>query len=224
MPGTATGSWFPSGFHGNFRSHCRNDVYQEYREEARPPPPNTFLARQKEHPMKHIFSRHDNRNIFPSSVFSFENGMGKRRTHRMGESYNFIQWIPLEDKKRPLISTYRTDFWKNDDVMDSTVPQLLVPRLHLISTASHQHTTYRQMMRSQWSPEIITTEKINNRGIHQATARDMSCPGHSASPGVARMAHRARSAPVKQLTVSDCLVWPTQEAMTQNETQNSETA
>ncbi|KAM4722761.1 ciliary microtubule inner protein 7 [Rhinophrynus dorsalis] len=216
MPQAVTGSWFPTGFHGHFRSHVRNDVHQEFRKQARPEPPQAFLQRMKEHPTKHIFSKHDNRQIFPSSVFSFENDMGKRKIIKSRESFNFIHWAPLEEelkRQRPLLSTYRTDFWEINDRKERNTPQILVPRLNRLSSAScPRSTAHRNLLRIQPPRQSITIENFNTQTPQQPKSNNMSNVhnyGHfqSTSTGL----QRAWSAPQKRLTVSDCLVWPTPE-------------
>uniref|UniRef100_A0A8C5QVW3 Domain of unknown function with conserved HDNR motif domain-containing protein n=1 Tax=Leptobrachium leishanense TaxID=445787 RepID=A0A8C5QVW3_9ANUR len=213
MPGAVTGSWFPSGFHGNFRGHLRNDFYQEYRKEATPQPPHAFLQRMKEAPMKHAFSQHDNRHIFPNSVFSFENGMGRKRLCKTGESISFIHWTSPEELtgQRPLISTYRKDFWTRSDKSDLVVPQLLVPRFRRLSASLHpENTTYRQMVNPT---QFVTIERVQ--------LRDRACSFVNGSKDEAKMTRRGLSAPVKLMTVSDCLVWPTCENPTQNKFHSS---
>ncbi|KAM4022521.1 ciliary microtubule inner protein 7 isoform 3-T4 [Anomaloglossus baeobatrachus] len=171
--------------------------------EAKPPPPKAFTQRIREQPTKHIFSRHDNRHIFPSSVFSFENGLGKKKLLKYRESYNFTHWTPLDaelKRQRPLISTYQTDFWRKDGETGKVVPQILVPRVSRATSASCSGltTTYRHMLRScgdlQASQNSITTDitLISNKT-------------RAGTSGVSLL--RAMSAPYKRLTVSDCLVW-----------------
>ncbi|XP_040214526.1 uncharacterized protein C3orf84 homolog [Rana temporaria] len=216
MPVTVTGSWFPSGFHGHFRSHMRNDICQEYRTAARPPPPKAFAQRIKENPVKHTFSRHDNRHIFPSSVFSFENGMGKKKLLQHRESYNFIYWKPMEEelkRQRPLTSTYRTDFWRLDGDPGSA-PQLLVPRMNRATSASYSEvTTYRDMMRSH---------------VHLKTSEPPALTDGPPIPNPTRAGteglslRRAQSAPYNRLSVSDCLVWRVPETAKQESAQNIE--
>ncbi|XP_044158209.1 uncharacterized protein C3orf84 homolog [Bufo gargarizans] len=218
MPAAITGSWFPSGFHGHFRSHIRNDVCQDYRMEARPPPPKAFTQRIKEQPTKHIFSRHDNRHIFPSSVFSFENGLGKKKLLRYRESYNFTHWTPLEEelkRQRPLTSTYRTDFWRKDEETGKVVPQILVPRFNRATSASCSGltTTYRHMLGSHGnlpaSQNVITT--------------DITLISNSGRTGAAGLSlQRAKSAPYKSLTVSDCLIWRTPDSVKKESNQTIE--
>ncbi|XP_077307761.1 ciliary microtubule inner protein 7 isoform X3 [Lithobates pipiens] len=170
-----------------------------------------------ENPAKHTFSRHDNRHIFPSSVFSFENGMGKKKLLQHRDSYNFIYWKPMEEelkRQRPLTSTYRTDFWRVDDDPGSA-PQLLVPRMNRATAASYSEvTTYRDMMRSHANlktsehsaltggPEISNNIRVGTEGISL---------------------RRAKSAPYNRLTVSDCLVWRVPETSKQESVQNIET-
>ncbi|XP_072276749.1 ciliary microtubule inner protein 7 [Pyxicephalus adspersus] len=217
MPAAITGSWFPSGFHGHFRSHIRNDICQEYRMAARPLPPKAFAQRIKETPNKHIFSRHDNRHIFPSSVFSFENGLGKKKLLQHRESCNFIYWKPLEEelkKQRPPISTYRTDFWRLDD-NSGNAPQLLVPRLNRATSASCFVTTYRDMMRSHSNLKSSEHSALtNNQQILNNTRAE--------TEGVSLK--RAKSAPFNRLTVSDCLVWRVPETKNQQSMQNIATS
>ncbi|XP_075688525.1 ciliary microtubule inner protein 7 [Rhinoderma darwinii] len=205
MPEAITGSWYPSGFHGHSRSHIRNDICQEYRMEAKPPPPKAFTQRITEHPTKHIFSRHDNRHIFLSSVFSFENGLGKKKLLKHRESHNFTHWRPLEEelkRQRPLISTYRTDFWRKDDETGKVVPQILVPRMTRATSASCSGltTTYRHMLRSH----------VNIQSSPNSTTTDTALISNNSRAGSAALSlQRAMSAPYKRLTVSDCLVWRT---------------
>ncbi|XP_077307760.1 ciliary microtubule inner protein 7 isoform X2 [Lithobates pipiens] len=160
MPVTVTGSWFPSGFHGHFRSHMRNDICQEYRMAARPPPPKAFAQRIK--------------------------GMGKKKLLQHRDSYNFIYWKPMEEelkRQRPLTSTYRTDFWRVDDDPGSA-PQLLVPRMNRATAASYSEvTTYRDMMRSHANlktsehsaltggPEISNNIRVGTEGISLRRAK-----------------------------------------------------
>ncbi|KAM4022520.1 ciliary microtubule inner protein 7 isoform 2-T2 [Anomaloglossus baeobatrachus] len=177
MPEAITGSWFPSGFHGHSRSHIRNDIYQEYRMEAKPPPPKAFTQRIR--------------------------GLGKKKLLKYRESYNFTHWTPLDaelKRQRPLISTYQTDFWRKDGETGKVVPQILVPRVSRATSASCSGltTTYRHMLRScgdlQASQNSITTDitLISNKT-------------RAGTSGVSLL--RAMSAPYKRLTVSDCLVW-----------------
>ncbi|XP_018431585.1 PREDICTED: uncharacterized protein C3orf84 homolog [Nanorana parkeri] len=197
MPTAMTGSWFPSGFHGHYRSHLRNDICQEYRMEARPPPPKAFAQRIKDNPTKHTFSKHDNRNSFPNCVFTFDNGLGKKKLLQQRESHNFTYWKPLEEelrRQRPLISTYQTEFWRVDDVPRRS-PQLLVPRLTASCSAV---TTYRDMRKSH----------ANLKSSEHSALTDVPQISNNTRAGTEEISlRRAKSAPYNRLTVSDCLVW-----------------
>ncbi|XP_071983824.1 ciliary microtubule inner protein 7 isoform X2 [Engystomops pustulosus] len=186
--------------------------------EARPPPPKAFTQRITEHPTKHIFSRHDNRHVFPSSVFSFENGLGKKKLLKHRESYNFTRWAPLEEdlrRQRPLISTYRTDFWRKDEESGKVAPQILVPRLTRATSASCSDltTTYRHMLRSH----------SNRQASQSATVTEITPISTNSRTGVTGLSsQRAMSAPYKRLTVSDCLVWRTPDTVTTEGSQTTE--
>ncbi|XP_067908044.1 uncharacterized protein [Heterodontus francisci] len=73
MAGAITGSWFPTGFHGHARSKSRNDIFQEYRQQAKPPPPEKLIKRLRESPLKHNFSKHDSQRVFHNSATYMEN-------------------------------------------------------------------------------------------------------------------------------------------------------
>ncbi|GFR75708.1 hypothetical protein ElyMa_002195100 [Elysia marginata] len=60
----STGSWFPSGYYGHYRSKTRTDFVNEYRQLAKPQPPRRFIHRSSQPVVSHLFSTHDNRNSF----------------------------------------------------------------------------------------------------------------------------------------------------------------
>ncbi|KAE8612360.1 hypothetical protein XENTR_v10012829 [Xenopus tropicalis] len=214
MPGVASGSWFPTGFHGHFRSHMRNDIYQEYRREARPEPPHVFEKRIKEQPTNHIFSRHDNRHIFPSSVYVFENGMGKKKMLNARESYNVLRWVPLEknlEMQTPLLSTYRMDFWEHGPTTEK-MPQLIVPRLS--STSYPGIKINRQLFWSPQSRQNLAIDRTHSKVPEQPTLKD-SIPKTAHSRTSSSSLRRIVSSPCKRLTVSDCLNWHSQENINQ---------
>ncbi|XP_064633026.1 uncharacterized protein LOC135491226 isoform X2 [Lineus longissimus] len=92
-----SGSWFPSGFHGHFRSKSRNDFICEYRQLAKPQPPKKFLRRAQENPGRHLFSRHDNRHSFLTDALYFEEGLGRRRIQNDNFAYqrDLLSWRPV---------------------------------------------------------------------------------------------------------------------------------
>ncbi|XP_048403398.1 uncharacterized protein C3orf84-like isoform X4 [Stegostoma tigrinum] len=119
MAGAITGSWFPTGFHGHARSKSRNDVFQEYRQRAKPPPPEKLINRLRENPLKHNFSKHDSRQVFHDSATYLENSNAISRAktafgRRSEFKKDFMSWIPIQTDSQqqwPLISTYKADFW-----------------------------------------------------------------------------------------------------------------
>ncbi|XP_022299315.2 ciliary microtubule inner protein 7-like [Crassostrea virginica] len=123
------GSWFPSGYYGHFRSKTRNDFVCEYRQLAKPQPPNKFLNRSKQPTARHVFSNHDNRESFLNDALYFEQGLGRKRAPNKAYSFkqDFITWMPereyIQKTQRPLVSTYKTDFKTSQKV-----PQIFVQK------------------------------------------------------------------------------------------------
>ncbi|XP_071784316.1 uncharacterized protein [Asterias amurensis] len=124
------GSWFPSGYYGHFRSKSRNDFVNEYRQQAKPSPPEKFTRKLTARPTLHHFSHHDNRFSFLNTVTSFQDGLGKKKVQhqRTGKfTPDFISWVPHKREIReagPVSSVYRETYRNSDK---SRVPQVLVP-------------------------------------------------------------------------------------------------
>ncbi|XP_022098873.1 uncharacterized protein LOC110983705 [Acanthaster planci] len=124
------GSWFPTGYYGHFRSKSRNDFVNEYRQQAKPSPPEKFCRKLQTRPTAHQFSHHDNRFSFLNTVTSFQDGLGKKKVHhqRTGKFQpDFIAWIPHAKEIKeggPVVSVYRETF-RNSEA--NRVPQILVP-------------------------------------------------------------------------------------------------
>ncbi|KAJ8301092.1 hypothetical protein KUTeg_020079 [Tegillarca granosa] len=122
------GSWFPTGYHGHFRSKSENDFVCEYRQLAKPIPPKRFLNRSRQPSARHVFSHHDNREAFRNDAILFTQGLGKKRTPGKAYSFNadFITWMPEKEyieRSRPLISSYKIDYRQN-----IIQPQIIVKR------------------------------------------------------------------------------------------------
>ncbi|XP_064422511.1 uncharacterized protein C3orf84-like [Latimeria chalumnae] len=174
MQSAATGTWFPSGFHGSFLSKFRNDFVQEYRRTAKPHPPDKFIQRLKEDPKKHIFSHHDNRHAFPSNVFNFGKGFGRRKVKNSPKqtgicNRDLITWVPLQEeltRQRPPISTYRADFWSPNS--PRKFPQPLVSHttrttmgmLPLLTTYQYYHNS--DQLNPNFSADILTAQIHRN--------------------------------------------------------------
>jgi hypothetical protein len=125
------GSWFPSGYYGHFRSKSRNDFVNEYRQQAKPSPPEKFVKKLQTRPTTHQFSHHDNRFSFLNTVTSFQDGLGKKKVQhqRTGKfTPDFIAWVPHKKDIReagPVVSVYRETFRRDEP--STKVPQILVP-------------------------------------------------------------------------------------------------
>lgn len=133
------GSWFSSGYYGHFRSKSRNDFVCEYRQLAKPVPPNRFLNRAKQPTARHVFSHHDNRESFLDSALYFEQGLGRKRVPNATYNFkqDFITWMPEKEyveRSRPVVSTYRVDFkYKSNGrqvpvAVPVPVPQIIIKR------------------------------------------------------------------------------------------------
>ncbi|XP_074645174.1 ciliary microtubule inner protein 7-like [Tubulanus polymorphus] len=112
-----TGTWFPSGYHGHFRSKSRNDFVNEYRQLAKPPPPQRFLRRTQEIAGRHVFSRHDNRQSFLNDALIFEEGLGRRRVKNTTykAQQDLMTWMPAKkelDRSGPHPTTYQVTYYK----------------------------------------------------------------------------------------------------------------
>jgi len=111
----SVGSWFPSGYHGHYRSRVRTDYVNEYRQLAKPQPPMRFIHRSSQPSATHKFSLHDNRNSNMSDASYFAQGLGKKRHPDRSSTFDpdFMAWTPNRHRHntgRPLTSTYRRDF------------------------------------------------------------------------------------------------------------------
>lgn len=111
------GTWFPSGFHGHFRSKSRSEFTIPYRHRAKPCPPEKFMNYAKERSNRHLFSRHDNRHAH-SDMGDLETyfgmGMGKRKYVQPGQTQHtrstrdLLTWRGNEPGD--LNSTYRSQY------------------------------------------------------------------------------------------------------------------
>ncbi|KAL8563765.1 hypothetical protein ACOMHN_058280 [Nucella lapillus] len=184
------GSWFPSGYYGHFRSKSRNDFVCEYRQLAKPPPPDKFLRRSREPCNRHVFSTHDNRNSFMTDALYFEQGLGRKRSPQKAYSFkpDFYTWMPIKEqieRARPEVSTYQLDFAK------SGVKQILVKRPKT-SFEGTPTTTYRYV-HGQEAPNREEISSMANSAV-QLTAHNRL--------------HRAKTArPACRDTVASCLTW-----------------
>ncbi|KAK3103792.1 hypothetical protein FSP39_021933 [Pinctada imbricata] len=187
------GSWFPSGYHGHFRSKSRLDFVCEYRQLAKPQPPKRFLNRSKQPTGRHVFSNHDNRESFLNDALYFEQGLGRKRNPNRAYSFkqDFITWMPereyVNSTLRPLTSTYKNDFKKNG------VPQIYVTKPKT-SFDGVDTTSYRYAHGSETAnPHRTVINAMNNDALNLS---------------LLNRKNRAMSAkmPVRE-SVASCMFW-----------------
>ncbi|CAN0046555.1 unnamed protein product [Lampetra fluviatilis] len=196
MASDTTGSWFPTGFHGHFRSRSRNDMDQTFRLAARPTPPLAF-ARRLQHPRNgahtHPFSCHDNRHAGLGSVGYFQTGLGRKRVRTplalSAGVYNgeLVAWAgSAGHEERPLASTYRLDFpgarpprpaslppaFTSSSSPFLLLPQLIAPRAALTRLPTAGQSTAR-------SSRFTTLCLPENRGARYTTTAGLA---HVAPP------------------------------------------
>ncbi|XP_048403397.1 uncharacterized protein LOC125460237 isoform X3 [Stegostoma tigrinum] len=214
---------FPTGFHGHARSKSRNDVFQEYRQRAKPPPPEKLINRLRENPLKHNFSKHDSRQVFHDSATYLENSNAISRAktafgRRSEFKKDFMSWIPIQTDSQqqwPLISTYKADFWhhRNPQSTKVMIPQLLIPRGQPLITAVYprseiMQTTYRQFYsHCQPNPNIYTNVFT---GQVQSTPMEKEATFVYVNPKPKPASGKCRARPLLSQcsTVADCLFWP----------------
>ncbi|XP_069793279.1 uncharacterized protein C3orf84-like [Narcine bancroftii] len=230
MAEAMTGSWFPTGFHGHARNKSRNDLFQEYRLKAKPAPPEKLIKRLQESPLKHNFSKHDSRLVFYDGATYIENNKGKSRSKSaFGRSSEFkkdlISWVPTQtdgQQQWPLISTYQADFWchRNPQSAAVTIPQLLVPRVRQLITATHprseiMQTTYRQFYgHCQPNPNVHTnvyTGEVQSMPLEKEATFVYINP----KPKLANSRWIPRPSLSEGYTVADCLSWYAPQQMEQ---------
>ncbi|XP_046568450.1 uncharacterized protein LOC124276843 [Haliotis rubra] len=191
MASEIAGSWFPSGYYGHFRSKSRNDFVCEYRQLAKPQPPEKFYKRAKQPITRHVFSHHDNRHSFLNNALYFEEGLGRKRV--TNSTYNFkpefISWMPEREyvaRMRPLASTYKIDF-----MPERQSHQLIVKRPQT-SFEGVATTTYRYAHGNE-SPNRDCINAMNNQALMLST--------HSK-----RLRSKSARPQVRE-TVASCLSW-----------------
>uniref|UniRef100_M3XH37 Uncharacterized protein n=1 Tax=Latimeria chalumnae TaxID=7897 RepID=M3XH37_LATCH len=123
---------------------------------------------------------------------------------------DLIAWAPLQEelsRQRPLISTYRADFWPQKT--PTAIPQLLVPRpIQPVLGTLPLRTTYRHTYSHCQPSPSISTDMLTGQVVSNPVQKEITFAyvnGRSEQP--MRRLMRAQSAPSLRLTVSDCLSW-----------------
>jgi len=197
----AIGTWFPSGFHGHFRSKSRLDFLNEYRHLAKPIPPQKFIRRAQARLADHTFSKHDNRNSFMNDALYFEQGLGKRRLENQSTRFhpNLLSWrmnkqpYPTASREAPLASTYRVDF---RGARSTPHQQTIVTRPKTsFDEAMPMTTSYR-----------YSHDKDNP---NQKQLNAMSNQSFTGSMATSSRKLRVASAPLYRESVASCMSWST---------------
>ncbi|XP_051777131.1 uncharacterized protein C3orf84-like [Erpetoichthys calabaricus] len=218
MTGDITGSWFPSGYYGHFRSKSRNDYLQEYRLAARPTPPEKLVQRLKDNPRKHSFSAHDNRHVFQTNAHYFESGLGRKKVKSsVAQSSRFnptlISWMPLKlelSGTGPLFSTYRNDFHNSSSAglsLQNSSQHTVMP---ILSPSESYNTTYQHAYSHCQPNSKIQTNMLTGRVSSESLVREATYSYFNGKPEPSfSNPRRPKSTPLVTLSVSDCLKWHT---------------
>lgn len=112
------GSWHNRGFHGHSRSKSRIEFSNLYRQSAKPRPPTQFRERQRDNAFSHVFSKHDNKQIFLNDPMLFGSGSyGKKKIDSVNKSKwkpDFVSWNDSTLIKKS--SVYQNDFCQMDNI------------------------------------------------------------------------------------------------------------
>ncbi|CAG5120631.1 unnamed protein product, partial [Candidula unifasciata] len=157
------GSWFPTGYYGHHRMRNRPDFINEYRHLAKPQPPDAFLHRSSQPTSSHVFSYHDNRNLFPNDVSIFGQGQGRKKHPERSECFRSgTMWsshVSHSNSGRPLTSSYKQDFR-----MEEPNIQMLVKR-PLTSFDGPPATTMYRTVHGTDSPNCHFINAMSNESL-----------------------------------------------------------
>jgi len=152
------GSWFPTGYHGHFRSKSRQEFTIPYREKAKPPPPTKFLNRSSARSTDHLFSRHDNRNVHSSTMgdleMHFSHGLGRRKPNagaaqRYKDTSALLRW-----SSEPLFSPASS---YQDDFISQSLPQTRITNeMEPVHTRRTYNLKRRQLRQTTKSAPLRT--------------------------------------------------------------------
>jgi len=211
MATDVVGSWFPSGYHGHFRNKSRTTVVNEYRQKARPNPPEIFHRRFREIRAKNPFTSHDNRTALILDAMSFGEGVGKKRVDsKFASRYqpDFFNWAGDRGLDQGYISVNQITY---NGGSPSPSRKVFMPEPSgEKSSLTNPNSTYRLSYghtpvnsRFHFTP-AATAQVKPNMELPPMTARQLN-PKPSSDPKLAKM--RTKSAPPKSSTVQDCLIW-----------------
>lgn len=222
MASEVIGTWYPSGYHGHYRSRTRTDVLNEYRQKAKPVPPEIFHRRLKDIRLRNPFTSHDNKSALILDASGFGQGVGKKKVDtRCSSKYQpeFFAWVPerhLPDTHQ-LMSVNQVSYTGGSPI----------PRRKVLLSASKEtkeqedvpNSTYRVTYGSckttpstrfgvtpSATPQVAVSFSAAPPDLPPMTANQL---GGNRTSKVATVQARSRtkSAPVRSLSVQDCMIW-----------------
>ncbi|CAL1545146.1 unnamed protein product [Lymnaea stagnalis] len=186
----AVGSWFPTGYYGHYRSRTRTDFVNEYRQLAKPQPPQRFIFRASQPASSHLFSLHDNRNSAITDASYFAQGLGRKRHPEKSGQFDpsLIAWCKNNGNNvgRPLTSTYRQDFRLEEPLVQKLVKR---PKTSFDGPLT---TTYRTVHGTD-APNRDLINAMNNEAL-MLTTHHRQCQAKQKVSG-------------RRETVASCLSW-----------------
>jgi hypothetical protein len=147
-------------------------------------PPEKFRIRQRDDVLKHVFSKHDNKQIFLNDPLLFGTGFGKRKIDNKNKSKwnpEFIAWSDDTGKDRLKKTMYQNDFCHL-----SIQPKLLSNRKSIENRSV-----------SVYACNFTNTDSMNQqlKEIREDTFRRFSNK------------NRSKSCIGERVNVASCLVW-----------------
>ncbi|XP_075241817.1 uncharacterized protein LOC142336784 [Convolutriloba macropyga] len=210
MATDVVGSWFPSGYHGHFRNRSRTTVTNEFRQKARPTPPEVFSRRFREIRLRNPFTSHDNKSALILDATGFGQGVGKKRIETPCASRyqpDFFTWAGERSVNQGYISVNQTTY---NGGSPSPSRKVFMPESQSGDNTSSAKldSTYRlsygtRPLNSRFHFTPAATSQVKPMELPPMTARQLN----PKQPELKLAKMRTRSAPPKSSSVQDCLTW-----------------
>lgn len=140
--------------------------------------------RQRDDAYKHVFSNHDNKQIFLNDPTLFGSGIGKKKIDSKYKSRwnpEFISWSESSERDRFKKTIYQNDFCSNGNI-----PRLLTAR----KTVENRPISVYNCNYSHNEPSTESSKQTREDTYYRFLSN-----------------HRAKSCVGERLTVANCLVW-----------------
>lgn len=203
------GSWFPSGYHGHFRSRSRNDVDSLYRNLAKPQPPRVFITRLKEPISTNVFSHHDNRYSFNTDATYLDRGVGRKGRHANAAKYtapkqDLLHWHKYLSSQDHIFSSYRDNYNAGGSIMKNQLNSKPPGTLPSDSKYENEHeiTAYRYDY-GKYNANKPIFQKLERETLLARPKSEMMIRSNS---NQATSLNKNMKLPGR-LTVADCMVW-----------------